>query len=127
MEGPAKLGLVDVTFPVDQGLAGYVYQTQKSAIFNDVQQDHRFYGKFDSVSGFQTKNLVAIPLVAGDEKIGVLEVLNKAGDEPFMKTTVFSSNRLPGKSPLPSVMPMYAKKNRPWPPKFSGCSNFRPS
>ena len=83
VEGPAKPGLVDVTFPVDQGLAGYVFQTQKSAIFNDVQQDHRFYGKFDSVSGFQTKNLVAIPLVAGDEKIGVLEVLNKAGDEPF--------------------------------------------
>jgi PAS domain S-box-containing protein len=83
VEGPAKPGLMDVTFPVDQGLAGYVFRTQKSAIFNDVQQDPRFYGKFDSASGFQTKNLVAIPLVAGDEKIGVLEVLNKADDEPF--------------------------------------------
>ena len=83
VEGPAKPVLLDVTFPIDQGLAGYVFQTQKSAIFNDVQQDHRFYGKFDSVSGFQTKNLVAIPLVAGAEKVGVLEVLNKAGDEPF--------------------------------------------
>ena len=83
VEGPAKPVLLDVTFPVDQGLAGYVFQTQRSAIFNDVQQDRRFYGKFDSVSGFQTKNLVAIPLVAGNEKVGVLEVLNKAGDEPF--------------------------------------------
>ena len=83
VEGPAKPVLLDVTFPVDQGLAGYVFQTQKSAIFNEVQQDPRFYGKFDTVSGFQTKNLVAIPLVAGDEKVGVLEVLNKAGGEPF--------------------------------------------
>jgi PAS domain S-box-containing protein len=83
VEGPAKPVLLDVTFPIDQGLAGYVFQTQRSAIFNDVQQDRRFYGKFDSVSGFQTKNLVAIPLVAGTEKVGVLEVLNKAGDEPF--------------------------------------------
>jgi len=83
VEGPAKPVLLDVTFPADQGLAGYVFHTQKSAIFNDVQQDPRFYGKFDSVSGFQTKNLVAIPLVAGDEKVGVLEVLNKAGGEPF--------------------------------------------
>ncbi len=83
VEGPAKPVLLDVTFPVAQGLAGYVFQTQKSAIFNDVQQDQRFYGKFDSVSGFQTRNLVAIPLVAGEEKIGVLEVLNKAGGEPF--------------------------------------------
>jgi PAS domain S-box-containing protein len=83
VEGPAKPVLLDVTFPVDQGLAGYVFQTQKSAIFNEVQQDPRFYGKFDSVSGFQTKNLVAVPLVAGNEKVGVLEVLNKAGGEPF--------------------------------------------
>ena len=83
VQGPAKPVLLDVTFPVDQGLAGYVFQTQKSAIFNEVQQDPRFYGKFDSVSGFQTKNLVAIPLVAGEEKVGVLEVLNKAGGEPF--------------------------------------------
>jgi PAS domain S-box-containing protein len=83
VEGPAKPALLNVTFPVNQGLAGYVFQTQKSAIFNDVQQDPRFYGKFDSVSGFQTRNLVAIPLVAGDEKIGILEVLNKAGGEPF--------------------------------------------
>jgi PAS domain S-box-containing protein len=83
VEGPAKPVLLDVTFPADQGLAGYVFQTQKSAIFNDVQHDPRFYGKFDSVSGFQTKSLVAIPLVAGEEKVGVLEVLNKAGGEPF--------------------------------------------
>ncbi len=83
VEGPAKPVLLDVTFPVDQGLAGYVFQTQKSAIINDVQHDPRFYGKFDTVSGFQTRNLVAIPLVAGDEKVGVLEVLNKAGGEPF--------------------------------------------
>ncbi len=83
VEGPAKPVLLDVTFPVDQGLAGYVYQTQQSAIFNDVQQNRRFYGKFDTVSGFQTKNLVAIPLVAGAEKVGVLEVLNKADDEAF--------------------------------------------
>ena len=83
VEGPAKPVLLDVTFPVDQGLAGYVFQTQQSAIFNEVQQDPRFYGKFDSVSGFETQNLVAIPLVAGDEKVGVLEVLNKAGGEPF--------------------------------------------
>jgi PAS domain S-box-containing protein len=83
VEGPAKPVLLDVTFPADQGLAGYVFESQESAIFNDVQQDPRFYGKFDSVSGFQTRNLVAIPLVAGDDKVGVLEVLNKTGDEPF--------------------------------------------
>jgi len=63
---------LNVTFPVEQGLAGYVFQTQNPPSSTMCKQDHRFYGKVDSVSGFQTKKLVAIPLVAGDEKVGVL-------------------------------------------------------
>jgi PAS domain S-box-containing protein len=83
VEGPAKPVLLNVSFPAHRGLAGYVLRTQQAAVCNDVQHDPRFYKKFDFQSGFQTKNMVAIPLVAGDEKVGVLEVLNKANGEPF--------------------------------------------
>ncbi len=83
VEGPAKPLLLDVTFPSHQGLAGYVLRTKEAAIFNDVQHDSRFYRKFDSESGFKTLSMVAIPLMAREEEIGVLEVLNKAGGEPF--------------------------------------------
>lgn len=76
-EGPAKPVLLMASFPADQGLAGAVLQTQQSEIINDVQNDPRFYGKFDQESGFITKNMIAIPLTAGDEKIGVLQILNK--------------------------------------------------
>ena len=83
VEGPAKPVLLTATFPADQGLAGYVLQSQQSEVINDVQNDPRFYGKFDKDSGFQTRNMIVIPLSAGEEKIGVLEVLNKVGGEPF--------------------------------------------
>jgi hypothetical protein len=82
-EGPTKPVLLTASFPADQGLAGHVLQTQQSEIINDVQNDPRFYGKFDADSGFCTRNMIVIPLTAGGEKIGVLEVLNKVGDEPF--------------------------------------------
>jgi hypothetical protein len=82
-EGPAKPVLLTATFPADQGLAGSVLQTQQSEIINDVQHDPRFYGKFDGESGFCTRNMIVMPLTAGEEKIGVLEVLNKVGGEPF--------------------------------------------
>ncbi|HZE21537.1 MAG TPA: ATP-binding protein, partial [Desulfobaccales bacterium] len=36
-------------------------------------------------TGFQTRTMVAVPLVAGKEKVGVLEVLNKSGGEPFQE------------------------------------------
>ena len=82
-EGPTKPVLLTASFPADQGLAGHVLQTQQSEIINDVQNDPRFYGKFDGDSGFCTRNMIVMPLTAGEEKIGVLEVLNKVGGEPF--------------------------------------------
>ncbi len=83
VEGPAKPVLDAATFPVGQGIAGAVLESQDSEIINDVQHDPRFYKNFDSKSGFQTHNMIAIPLTAGDEKVGVLEVLNKAGGADF--------------------------------------------
>ncbi|MFH1594924.1 MAG: GAF domain-containing protein [Pseudomonadota bacterium] len=50
---------------------------------NDVQRDPRFLRRFDSEYGLVTQNMIAIPLTAGQEKIGVMEVLNKSGGEPF--------------------------------------------
>jgi GAF domain len=81
-EGPSKPVLLMATFPADQGLAGAVLATQQAEIVNDVQSDPRFYGKFDSDSGFLTRNMIALPLTAGDEKIGVLEIINKI-EGPF--------------------------------------------
>ena len=83
VEGPAKPVLMAATFPADRGLAGSVLQTRQSEVINDVRSDPRFYEKVDSESGFQTRNMIAIPLVAGEEKVGVLEVLNKADGGSF--------------------------------------------
>jgi hypothetical protein len=84
-EGPTKPVLLTASFPADQGLAGYVLQTQQSEVINDVQNHPQFYGKFDADSGFCTRNMIVIPLTAGEEKIGVLEVLNKVGGESFFE------------------------------------------
>jgi len=82
---PPQPAMMNAKFSADQGLAGKVLQSQHSEVINDVQQDPRFYKKFDLETGFQTRNMVAIPLVAGIEKVGVLEVLNKSGGEPFQE------------------------------------------
>ena len=83
IEGPAKQCLMAMTFPADKGIAGSVLQTQRSEVINDVQRDPRFLRRFDSEYGLVTKNMIAIPLTAGEEKIGVMEVLNKSSGEPF--------------------------------------------
>ncbi len=83
VEGPAKPILMAATFPVDRGLAGSVLQAQQSEIINDVRNDPRFYKRVDSESGFETRNMIAIPLTAGEERVGVLEVLNKTNGGSF--------------------------------------------
>jgi GAF domain-containing protein len=83
-EGEAKEVLLKATFPANQGLAGSVLETQQAEIINDVQHDPRFYGRLDSESGFQTRGMIVLPLTAGEEKIGVLEILNKMGGKPFL-------------------------------------------
>lgn len=82
---PPQPAMTNAIFPADLGLAGKVLESQRSEVINDVQHDPRFYNRFDLETGFQTKTMVAVPLVAGKEKVGVLEVLNKSGGEPFQE------------------------------------------
>jgi PAS domain S-box-containing protein len=82
---PPQPAMMNAKFSANQGLAGKVLHSQHAAVINDVQRDPRFYRRFDLETGFQTRNMVAIPLVAGKEKVGVLEVLNKAGGEAFQE------------------------------------------
>jgi len=83
IEGPAKQCLMSATFPADKGIAGSIMQTQQSEVINDAHIDPRFFGEIDSKYGFVTQNLIAIPLTAGEENIGVMEVINKSGGELF--------------------------------------------
>jgi hypothetical protein len=76
-EGPAKPVLLMSSFPSDHGLAGAILATQQGEIINNVQGDPRFFKKIDQESGFMTQNMIAVPLTAGEEKIGVLQILNK--------------------------------------------------
>ncbi len=80
-EGPAKPVLLMASFPADQGLAGSVLASQQAEIINNVQDDPRFFRKFDQESGFVTRNMIVLPLTAGEEKIGILQILNKFGGD----------------------------------------------
>jgi sigma-B regulation protein RsbU (phosphoserine phosphatase) len=83
VEGPAKPVLMTSEFPADKGIAGSVLAQHQSEVVNDVASDPRFFRDIDNKSGFVTRNIIAVPLIAGDEKIGVLEVINKADNTDF--------------------------------------------
>ena len=76
--------LIGRRMPAYKGIAGWVLSRQRPAIVHNVSQDPRFFGAIDESLGFHhTSSLLAVPLVAKGETIGVLEVLNKASEQPF--------------------------------------------
>jgi adenylate cyclase len=85
VEGPTKPILMTESFPADKGFAGSVLKSQQAEIINAVQDDPRFYQQVDSKSGFQTQNMIVVPLTAGEEQVGVLEVLNKIDEQNFLE------------------------------------------
>jgi GAF domain-containing protein len=76
----------DVTkhrIPPGQGIAGRVAQKGESLIINSVKDNPAFYGRIDQAVGYETRNMLAIPLKTKDRTIGVVEVINTRGRPTF--------------------------------------------
>jgi signal transduction histidine kinase len=68
---------------VGEGVAGWTAAEGRPLIVNDPRGDPRFASKVDSGTGFQTRNLMAVPLRVRERVIGVLEVVNRVPPGPF--------------------------------------------
>ena len=82
-EGPAANKLKIRRFDLNSGIAGWVARNRKPLIINDVHKDQRFNKDIDKTTGFNTKSIIAAPIIRGQKTIGVLEVLNKADGDDF--------------------------------------------
>ncbi len=60
-----------------EGIAGAVVETRRAIVVDDAQADPRFAKRFDTASGFTTRSILAVPMWAKDEIMGVLELMNK--------------------------------------------------
>ena len=81
--GETGASLVQCRFLADKGIAGKALQEGLPVIVNDVQTCPYFFGNIDNESGFVTKSILAAPVIAGEEKVGVIEAINKVGENGF--------------------------------------------
>ena len=75
--GETGMELVKERFPADKGIAGRALRERKTQVVNDVQSDPDFYGNIDKDHDFKTTSILAVPLIAGEEPVGVLNAINK--------------------------------------------------
>jgi len=75
--------LVGHRFGRKQGIAGWAAEHAEPVIVNNVRTDARFFPEMDRRSGFETRSLIAMPLVARGRVLGVIEVINKRSGDLF--------------------------------------------
>jgi adenylate cyclase len=81
--GTAGAALKSVTVEIGQGIAGWVAQTGEPLLIPDAYQDSRFDSSYDQRTGFRTRSILTVPIRIKNEIEGVVQVINKRGDEKF--------------------------------------------
>lgn len=87
LDEPTMRGLV---VPLEGSLAGWIVINRKSVRVTNAQDDPRFFGNVDLVTGRPTQSLIGVPLITKNKVVGVLEALNKEkgkfseGDESML-------------------------------------------
>lgn len=82
--------LTGVSIPRDKGIAARVVATGYPVRVDDASKDGRFYPVVDEAIDYATRSVLCVPLKAGAEVIGALEIVNKgigaftAEDEEIM-------------------------------------------
>src|SRR3954462_171968 len=75
--------LVGLRFPADTGVAGWVVVTRQPLVVEDLTKDKRFAREAAESTGFVPKGLMAVPLLAEERTLGVLEVLDRPQQTKF--------------------------------------------
>ena len=83
----------DLSIPHGEGIVGWVVVNCKPVISNNPEKDPRFLDVVDMLSKAQTKSILAVPVIYYNKTIGVIEVINKLGDEKFTEPDILKATQ----------------------------------
>ena len=81
--GPVAADLLGRRLPPGTGLVGEAVETGRPMIANDAKRRKEWYEQTDIQTGFDTQDLLVVPMRMHDQVIGVIEVINKVNGAPF--------------------------------------------
>ena len=86
----------NVGIPIENSIAGLVFQKVKPILIRDVKEDPRWNNRVDQVSDFETHSILGVPLKIKYEVIGVMELVNKTdengfSDDDFQRATTLAA------------------------------------
>lgn len=72
-----------IPVPMKGSLAGWVFTHNEPVLVDDARSDSRWFARADRTTKFFTRNLLAVPMNLQGKPIGVVEVINKRGDQTW--------------------------------------------
>lgn len=81
--GQSSDGLQKFRIPKGQGIVGYVGESLQPLVVPDTAENDLHLKSVPAAVGFESRNLVAIPIVVRGRVYGVLELLNRVGESKF--------------------------------------------
>jgi phosphoserine phosphatase RsbU/P len=69
--------------PAGQGIAGQVVEKGEPMVVASTKDAPHFFGQIDQATGFQSRNMIALPIKVKEKTIGVMEVINSRGRDAF--------------------------------------------
>jgi putative methionine-R-sulfoxide reductase with GAF domain len=77
VKGNKAAELSGTAIPKGKGIAGWVAENAQPLLVADTKSDERFNADVDTVTGYETRSVLCVPLLMKKEVIGVIELLNK--------------------------------------------------
>uniref|UniRef100_A0A8C7UCQ3 Phosphodiesterase n=1 Tax=Oncorhynchus mykiss TaxID=8022 RepID=A0A8C7UCQ3_ONCMY len=73
----------EIVFPLDLGVVGHVAQTKKHINLKDVNESSHFSSFVDDLTEYKTRNILASPIMNGEDVVAVIMALNKTTGPHF--------------------------------------------
>lgn len=80
--------VVRFIIPMGQGIVGYVAESRQPLVVANVEENQVHLKAITDAIGFEARNMVALPVVIRGEVFGVIELLNRVGDDGFSPADV---------------------------------------
>uniref|UniRef100_A0A8C7QHU8 Phosphodiesterase n=1 Tax=Oncorhynchus mykiss TaxID=8022 RepID=A0A8C7QHU8_ONCMY len=75
----------EIVFPMDIGIVGHVATTKKTVNIPDVSESSHYSDFVDQIQEYQTKSVLATPIMNGKDMVAVMMAVNKIGAPHFTK------------------------------------------
>lgn len=97
--------------PIEGSIMGQAFRTLWPVISEEVKADSEHYGGVDSLTGFETRSLLAVPLAVQGQATGVLSAVNKR-QGVFDKDDVFVMESLAAQAAIAIQNAQWMRESR---------------